>query len=254
VLHVDDDGDGQGDRTVTVAMPIFHVLGLLSDLGDRYWVMPERTEGGHVVSGFVSRDDRGVVRALLYTHDGRDTQSRSEASFDITLNIGRLGWDGPTSVQEYRFDQDHNSPFRLARTLRDRSVSGSRTDRATLAEVTRALEGSNRDAQREALAALSKLDRAARQALAPTILKLAGQDQDQDVRAAAQKALESFFSPAAYSRAESDQIQKMCECRSTTTSLPRQPDGRIRLTTNLAGNGCTFLKIVRDGRREQDED
>ena len=42
VLHVDDDGDGRGDRTVTVPMPIFHVLGLLSELGDRYWALPER--------------------------------------------------------------------------------------------------------------------------------------------------------------------------------------------------------------------
>jgi Glycosyl hydrolases family 39 len=35
VIHVDDNGDSIGDRTVTVPMPIFHVLGLLSELGDR---------------------------------------------------------------------------------------------------------------------------------------------------------------------------------------------------------------------------
>jgi Glycosyl hydrolases family 39 len=247
VLHADDNGDGIGDRTVTVPMPIFHVLGLLSELGDRYWVLPGRIEGGHVVSGFASRDDRGVVRALLYTHDARDTQSRSGSSFDITLNIGGLGWDGPASVQEYRFDQDHNSPFRLARTLRDRPVSGPSTDPAALAAVRRALEGTNRDAQRETLATMFKLDTAARQTLVPTILKLAGQEQDQVIRAAAQKALASFFAPAAYSRAEIEQIQTMCEYHSTEpTTRPRQPDGRIKLTIRLAGNGCTFLRIAPD--------
>jgi hypothetical protein len=255
VLHADDNSDGIGDRTVTVPMPIFHVLGLLSELGERYWVLPERVVQGHVVSGFASRGERGVVRALLYTHDARDTQSRSGSSFDITLNIGGLGWDGPASVQEYRFDQDHNSPFRLARTLRDRPAAGPRTDPAALAAVTRALEGNDRKVQREAFANLSRLDAAARQTLVPTILKLAGQEQDQDILAAAQKALASFFAPAAYSRAEIDQIQKICKYTSSRpTSYPRQPDGRIKLMIRLAGNGCTFLRIEPDAVQRLDED
>ena len=89
VIHVDDDGDGRGDRTVTVPMPIFHVLGLLSDLGDRYWVLPTQNAGGHKVGGFASRDDRGVVRAVLYTHQPEDTQSRSAAAFELTLTLER---------------------------------------------------------------------------------------------------------------------------------------------------------------------
>ena len=255
VLHVDDDGDGQGDRTVTAPMPIFHVLGLLSDLGDRYWVLPERIEGEYVVSGFASRDDRGVVRALLYSHAARDTQSRSEAVFDFTLSLDGLGWDGPATVTEYRFDRDHNSPFRLARTLRDRTATGPRTDSSALAAVMRALEGTDRVAQREALATLSKLDAAARQTLVPYVLKLAGQEQDQEVRAAAQKAVKTAFAPAAYSRNEIDQIQKMCECNSTKTeSRPNQVDRRIQVTARAAGNGCTFLKIEADKRSEQDKD
>ncbi len=90
VIRCDDDGDGRSDREVTVPMPIFHVLGLLSDLGDRYWVLPDRTAGGHMVSGFASRDDRGVVRVLLYAHDARDTQSRSGATFDVALELAGL--------------------------------------------------------------------------------------------------------------------------------------------------------------------
>ena len=251
VVHVDDDGDGRGDRTVTVPMPIFHVLGLLSDLGDRYWALPQRTAGGHVVSGFASRDARGVVRVLVYTLDAQDTQSRSDATFDITLDLAGLDGDGPVRVSEYRFDRDHNSPFPLARTLRNQPASASPTDAARLAAVSRDLEGSDRNARREALAALSKLDRPARQALVPTILKLAGQDKDLELRAAAKKAIESFFAPAAYSRSEIEQIQKMCECHSSNLkSFPRRPDGRIQLTTSLAGNGCAFLKIEFAERRE----
>src|SRR5262249_6327501 len=36
IVHCDDDGDGRSDRRVTIPMPIFHVLGLLSDMGDAY--------------------------------------------------------------------------------------------------------------------------------------------------------------------------------------------------------------------------
>ena len=120
VIYVDDNGDGRADRTVTVPMPIFHVLGLLSELGDDYWVLPARIVGGHVVSGFASRDQSGVVRILLYSHHAQDTQSRSEASFDVTLTLDGLAGTRPARVVEYRLDRDHNSPFRLARTLRDR--------------------------------------------------------------------------------------------------------------------------------------
>jgi hypothetical protein len=244
VVHVDDDGDGRGDRTVTVPMPIFHVLGLLADLGDRYWTLPERLVGGHLVSGFASRDTRGIVRVLLYTHDAQDTQSRSEASFEIALSLEGLGWSGPVGIKEYRFDRDHNSPFRLAREIRDRPASGPKTDAARLAAVTRALQGSDRGAQLEALASLSKIDRGARQSLAPALLALAGQERDTDVRTAAKKAIETFFAPAAYSPDQVARLQQACESHSTTKSLSRPASGRIQVKTRLAVNGCAFLTIA----------
>ena len=129
----------------------------------------------------------GVVRVLLYNHHAQDTQSRSDATFDVTLDLAGLDGDGPLRVNEYRFDRDHNSPFRLARDLRDRPAAGARTDPARLASVTRDLEGSDRNARLKALAALSSLDTTARQALVPVILKLAGQDKDPDLRATAKK-------------------------------------------------------------------
>ena len=75
VIHVDDDGDGRGDRTVTVPMPVFHVLGLLSDMGDRYWVLPERLVEGHLISGFASRDERESC-GYFFTHTTHKTPSR----------------------------------------------------------------------------------------------------------------------------------------------------------------------------------
>ena len=117
VLHF-DAGAGQHDRTMTVPMPIFHVLGMLSDLSDRYWLLPEQHLGGHVVSGFAARDEK-ALRVVLYTHHAQDTQSRSGASFDVSLEIAGLGKTAAARVREYRFDRDHNSYFERGRALPD---------------------------------------------------------------------------------------------------------------------------------------
>jgi Glycosyl hydrolases family 39 len=244
VLHVNENGDGRGDRTVTVPMPIFHVLGLLSDLGDRYWVLPARVAGGHRIGGFASRDDEGVLRLVLYTHQAADTQSRSGAAFEVIVTLDGLDGEGPFRVQEYHFDRERNSPFKVARALRDRSVAVAATDATRVTALIRDLEGSDRVAQREALAAVHKLDAAGRRLTVPAILKLAGQEQDRVVRELAKDAVKTLFAPTAYTRAEIEQIQKLCECRPTgTAALVREGDGRVRLRTRVAGNGCVFLKI-----------
>jgi hypothetical protein len=118
ILHY-KGSEGGPDRAMTIPSPIFHVLGLLSDLGDPYWLLPNEQIGGHAISGFASRNDR-TIRVALYTHHSQDTQARSDAAFDVTLNIDGLGWNGSALVEEYRFDKDHNSYFRRGRTLRDR--------------------------------------------------------------------------------------------------------------------------------------
>ena len=178
-------GDRRADRQVTVPMPIFHALGLLSEMGDRYWVLPDRQVGGHVVAGFASRAG-DTLRLLLYTHHAQDTQSRSDAAFDVTLDLAGLGWTGPARVHEYRFDRDHNSYFRQGRALRTPP---------------------------------------------PT-------------------SFQEALNPHAYSRAEVEQIQALAECR----ELPqrptlRAPDGRLRLTARVAGNGLNFLVIEPDSTR-----
>ena len=121
-----------------------------------------------------------TLRVLLYTHHAQDTQSRSDASFDVTLDLAGLGWDGPARVHEYRFDRDHNSYFRQGRALRTPP---------------------------------------------PT-------------------SFQEALNPHAYSRAEVEQIQALAECRATASaSHPRAPDGRLRLTARVAGNGLNFLVI-----------
>jgi hypothetical protein len=256
VLQCDDDGDGRADRAVTVPMPIFHALGLLADMGDRFWVLPAESVRGHTVGGFASRDDAGDVRVLLYAHDARDTQSRSEAEFDLTLDLSGLGVSGPAQVRvsEYRFDADHNSPFRRARVLRDRPLGAAQAGAARLAAATRGLESGDPNAQRAALREVAKLDPATRQAAIGSILRLADHAKDPEVREAALATIRTALGPVAYPRAAIDEIQKLTELHATASTSRRvEPGGRLRLTARLAGNGCSFLVIGRDEGRIKDD-
>ena len=137
---------------------------------------------------------------VLYTHQPEDTQSRSEASFDVTLELKSLTGDGPVRVEEFAFDQEHNSPFKAMRALRDRPAATGEHDPARLAELIRGLESRDHAAQREALTLLHTLDAAGRQAAVPALLKLAGQTEDQAVRDLANDVIKTVFAPKAYSR------------------------------------------------------
>ena len=126
-------------------------------------------------------------------------------------------------------------------------MSGGRADTARLAELTRALEGDDPAAQRNALKSLSELDPATRQAALPTVLRLAGQSKDPGVREAAADVARKALGPVAYPRAVVDQIRESTECRPTrTTTRPRGADGRLLVTARVAANGCNFLVIDRD--------
>ena len=126
----------------------------------------------------------------------------------MTLDVEGMGFHGPANVAEYRFDQEHNSPFRVARSLRDRPSAMGAADPNLLAEVMRSLEGSDREARREALAKVHKLDTAGRQAVLPTILKLAAAEQDPGIRSLASDGLKTLFAPTAYSRARSSRFRR----------------------------------------------
>ena len=152
-------------------------------------------------------------------HQPEDTQSRSEAAFDVSLKLGGLAGDGAVRVSQWHFDREHNSPFRAARALRERAAAAGKSSHAHLAALVRGLESGDRAAQRAALESVPKLDAAGRQAVAPAILKLAGEDTDQVVREIAKETLKAAFTPMAYSRAEVEEIAKLCECHSTGTGV-----------------------------------
>jgi hypothetical protein len=246
VIHL-DGGEGRADGTLTIPMPIFHVLGMLSDMGDRYWVLPEHVDGGRVTSGFASRDEKDVIRVLVYSHAAEDTQSRSEASFDITLDLDGLGWKGSAQVQEFRVDRDHNSPFRAARELRDLPAAGGKTDPARLAALKRDLEGDDPAAQRRALNTFHELDAATRGAALAVVIKLAERTADEAVRDAAQAVVRRAFGPTTYSRFAVGWVRKKTEFRATgTTSRRLEANGHLRLTVNVGVNGCNFVVIERE--------
>jgi len=123
LVDVDDDGDGKADRTETLPLPIFHFLGLLSDMQKNFRVLPEKKFGEHIVSGFSSQDEERAI-VLLYSHHSLDTQSRSEKIFDIPLDLRGLPWKANLMTSEYRFDKNTNTFFELARELRDRPGNG----------------------------------------------------------------------------------------------------------------------------------
>jgi hypothetical protein len=246
-LHVDDDGDGRADRDVTVPMPVFHALALLSDLGDRYWVFPRWVEGGNAVCGFASRDDKGVIRLFLFAHHAEDTQSRSDASFDVTLDLDHPGFSGRARVVEYRLDRDHNSPFRRIRALLDRPANG-KANPGQLADVLKGLDGDDPAAQRRALDAVSKLDLATRRAALEAVFRLAGRSKDAAIRDAATALLREALGPAAYPAADVEAIREACRLRPTAEMAPStQADGRLRLTLRVAANGCNVVVIRPEG-------
>jgi hypothetical protein len=161
------------------------VLGLLSDMGDAYQVLPEQHVGGHVVTGFASPSG-DTLRVLLYAHHKEDTQSRSDASFEISLDVAGLRGRADYRVQEYRFDRDHNSYFGAARALRDPPPASP---------------------------------------------------------------LGIFAPPRAFPRADVDRVQGLAECHTTADATHRPgPDGHLRLTARVAGNGLNFLVIEPDAR------
>ena len=234
VLNADDDGDGRGDRRVTIPMPVFHVLGLLSDFGDRFWSLPQQRRGGHVVGGFASRDDRGTVRVLLYAHHAEDTQSRSDASFEVALDLDGLGWQGPAQVQEYRFDRDHNTYFREGRAVRTVRPRAARVDPDRLATAQHGLQSDNPKTRRAALKELQDLGTAALQAALPAIAKLAEQDDDKSTREAARAAQTQLLLSATSAPSRTPPPTSNASSGWPSAARPAQPPCPARPTRPLA--------------------
>ncbi len=106
------------DRREVLPSPIFHFVNLLSTLREDFRVLPPKQIGGHAVGGFASATEDDL-RIVLYSHHVQDPQSRSDAHFEIRLELIGCEADSREIVQ-YRIDRDHNSYLRLARELGDR--------------------------------------------------------------------------------------------------------------------------------------
>ena len=249
-IKIDNDGDGRIDRTEAVAEPILHFLGLVAGMGEDFWVLPEQTFGGHVVSGFAAKRDE-VTRVLVYSHHGLDTQSRSAASFDITLDIqGLPGRD--VRVTQYRFDKDHNSYFHLGRELRDRGTSElnklSQSSDDEMQTLVAALGGTDREAQ---LAAINKLalfgesGRRVPQVVAEAVFALHQTTESNEVKSAIEVVAQKVFAQeAGYTEEEVAQIRELSQLHVTNESTHAVAEnGEVQLSIPVAANGANFLVI-----------
>lgn len=245
VLSVDDDADGQPDRELTVALPILHYLGLLEQMRDRFWVLPEQRMAGHLVSGFASRaDDRLCL--LLYAHDPLDVQSRTAAEFQVRAELNALPW-AEVEIEEYRYDQRHNSYYELARRLRDQPPDAAASARLPAEDVPRLvaiLTGNDREAQ---LAAIQQLTRY-RDVPEPVLvaaLQLHQATTHEDIRLAIEEAgkkvmnRQASFTPADAERIEQASRQQVTDRRRAKAGA----DGSLRLTVPVSANGSTFVVL-----------
>jgi hypothetical protein len=242
-IHVDDNGDGREDRTVTLAMPILHFLGLVASMGQDFRVLPEQTIGGHVVSGFASKSD-DATRVLLYSHHELDTQGRSAATFEVTLDVeGTRGEQ--VEVTQYRFDKDYNSYFHLGHSLRERADAAAvpSADTAEAIErIMRTLEIGGPDEQSAALDELGEIGRPAASTIGALLRFLEKTDRD-ELKQKAQATIFRFHKPVTYPAAEVNRVQELSQLRPTSVETHRVTAGKIRLSLPVSGNGANFVVI-----------
>jgi hypothetical protein len=245
VIAVDEDGDGRKDRDETVAMPILNFLGLTAGMGDSYWPLPEQTVGGHVVSGFAAQSDK-ALRVLLYSHQPRDTQSRSQAAFEITLDLTAVPWT-QVRASQYRFDKDNNSYYRLGRELRDRPAGAATGRRPRLEEVEQLLAdlASGDSATQIAAAQRSSVFSEVPESVLAAAFQLYNQTKDEAVRTALQAAGQQMLGrQPCYSPEEVARIRELSELHVTETSDHEiGADGVLRLPLDVAANGANFIVI-----------
>ena len=245
-IHVDDDGDGIEDRTITVANPILHFLGLVASMGPGFIELPEQVFGGHVVSGFASPDGEGI-KLLLYSHDGLDTESRSQAEFDVTVKLAGLEMTNAL-VREYRFDKDHNSYFRRGRALREQAEGASAPpDPKTAAVVEAAVKDLSSDRVEARLLALDRLAALGTKAssAAAAIFPLFKHADDPQFRERAETTLKRITAARAYPAADVREIEDASRLRETSSRESRVAgDGWLSITVRVAGNGANVVHVI----------
>ena len=120
IISVDDNGDGKADRKATIPMQLFGFLELLASMGNDYQVLPARETAGHTVTGFATLAGESC-RGMIYAQDAKDVQSRSGNNFKANLKLSGIPWS-KVRIEEYQFDQTHNSYLTLARKFRTTKI------------------------------------------------------------------------------------------------------------------------------------
>ncbi len=245
-IYVDDDGDGRTDRTAPVVMPILHFLGLTATMGSDYWVLPERRIGGHVVSGYAGRTGE-EVRLLLYSHHELDTESRSENRFEVALTLAGLSGRS-RRVEQYGFDKDHNSYYRLGRSLREKRIAESTPageTRQTFDAAVGLLESDDPESRRRGLRLLRDLGPAAKSAT-PFLVAVIQGTEDDALQAEATTVLIQVHAPRPYPAEIVREVERLAKLRCTGSSVHAvDARGTLRLEVPLAANGANFL-VIRD--------
>lgn len=240
-IHVDEDGDGQGDRVETVPMPILPFLGLMAGLGDEFFPLPEATIGGHVVSGFAAPQEGGMA-VLLYAHHPLDTQSRSEQKFRIRLELPAPS-AGEHRVRQQHFDKRHHSYYELARRLRNAPEASRSAEQAQQLEAELAkLQSSNPKEQIQALERIGEIGRGAASA-AGAIFAAVGESTSTEVRSAAMGALMKLQSPRAFSPQVAAEAREQVALRDTASAIIDGGSGQATVAVELDANGACFVFI-----------
>lgn len=115
LIRVDDDGDGTEDRVATIRKGFFNYIELLAHMSRDLDALPAQDVEGIRFAG-VRSPSAGAHRLLLYSHDKYDTESAEEAAFSFRLQLTGVPWENVT-VQRYRLDRDHSSPFHAYQAL-----------------------------------------------------------------------------------------------------------------------------------------
>ncbi len=252
-LGVDATGDGRADSRLTIAVPVFHVLTLLSDLRDDFHVLPDKTVDGHVVSGFASTDDDGTVRLVLYAHQADDTQSRSRDEFDVTVDLRNLHVSGELRATEYRFDRRHNSYFQLASKLRE-----TQTDDAYLPRLRAVLKMLAEEGEQVRDSAARELEAIATEyghELFDMFAEFVRTAADTEIRQQSASLLDADLVIARNVRAvspeQAERFQQLATLEPTSTATLHQRAGApLELTARIKSNGVNFIVISPGGATE----
>jgi hypothetical protein len=244
VLDVDSDGDGEKDEEHTIALPILNFLGLLSQMGPEYWLVPTQKFENLELGGVAARTEQGW-QILVYSHDALDVQSRNQG--DIRLNIALEGVPaGPWEVREFRFDRDFNSYFRQAKAFQSSRLKKSEKP-ASVDQVQEILAELNSGQNDRIIAGLNRLKNLTElpPPLPETVLTVYQSSTEPQIRTAIESLGRKYFDKKRLlSAAEFAEIRQRSRLNATLLPISDADDSsQLRFSTTVAPNGASMIVI-----------